>query len=71
MEKKYIVSKDKKTGLYYAHHKNFPNMPVCGSISEKRSDANEYAKMYNWLPNKVEQIEEARKIAWKKEMGVL
>lgn len=39
-----------------------------GSFSEKKSEAMEYAKMYNCLPNKVEKIEERRKAEWKKEM---
>lgn len=66
--KKYIVSKDKKTGLYYAHLTGFDYAPICGSFSEKRSEAMEYAKMYNNLPNKVEQIEQSRKEQFEKEM---
>lgn len=66
--KKYVVSQDKKTGLYYAHQKDFDYIPVSGSFSKKRSEANEYAKMYNYLPNKVEEIEQRRKIQFEKEM---
>jgi hypothetical protein len=64
----YTVSKDTKSGLWYAHKKGFPNIPVAGSFSEKKSEALEYAKMYNNLPHKVEQIEENRKKVFHKEM---
>ena len=64
---KYIVSKDNKTGMFYAHHRVFPNIPVGGSISEKRSISAEYAKMMNYLPNRVEEIEKARHEAFLKE----
>lgn len=57
----YIVSKDSKSGLWYAHMKEFPYVPVFGSFSEKKTEAMEYAKMYNGLPNKVEEIEQRRK----------
>lgn len=54
--------------IWYAHQKGYAYIPICGSFLEKKSEAREYAKMYNFLPNKVEQIEERRKAAWKKEM---
>lgn len=38
-----------------------PNIPVFGSISEKKADAIEYAKMYDYLPHKVEKIEQKRR----------
>ena len=66
--KKYIVSQDKKTGLYYVHQKGFDYVPVSGSFSKKRTEAMEYAKMYNNLPNKVEEIEQNRKEQFEKEM---
>ena len=59
--KLYTVSKDQKSGLWYAHKKGYPYVPVSGSFSERKSEAMEYAKMYNNLPNKVEQIEGERK----------
>lgn len=62
MNKNYTVSKDLKTGLWFAHKKGFSYIPVAGSFSEKKSDAMEYAKMYNGLPHKVEQIERKRMI---------
>lgn len=66
----YIVSKDTKSGMWYAHHRNCSNIPVSGSFSEKKSEAMEYAKMYNNLPNKVAIIEEKRHERWIKEMGL-
>ena len=66
--KEYIVSQDKKTGLYYAHQKDFDYIPVSSSFSKKRTEAMEYAKMYNNLPNKVEEIEQRRKEQCEREM---
>ena len=43
------------------HTKRFAYIPVSGSFSEKKTEVNEYAKMYNNLPNMVEQIEQKRK----------
>lgn len=57
----YTVTKDRESGLWYAHQRGFPYVPVFGSFSERKSDAMEYVKMYNNLPNKVEQIERERK----------
>lgn len=68
MERKYVVTKDTKSGLWYAHHKNYPYVPVSGSFSEKKSETMEYAKMYNLLPNRVQQIEDARREKWMREM---
>lgn len=56
----YTVSKDTKSGLWYAHMKGFNYIPVWGSFSEKKSDAMEYAKMYDNLPHGVEEIEARR-----------
>lgn len=66
--KEYIVSQDKKTGLYYAHQKGFSYIPISGSFSKKRTEAMEYAKMYNNLPNKAEEIEQRRKKRFEREM---
>lgn len=66
--KNYIVSKDNKNDMWYAHHRNFPNIPIVGSFSEKKSESKEYAKMYNLLPNKVEKIEQKRKEKFQEEM---
>lgn len=68
--KKYTVSKDIKSELWYAHMKGFDYVPIAGSFSEKKSEAMEYAKMYNNLPNKVEQIEQRRKEKFMKEMEI-
>lgn len=64
----YTVSKDSKSGLWYAHMKEFPYVPVFGSFSEKKTEAMEYAKMYNGLPNKVEEIEQRRKEKFENEI---
>ena len=57
----YTVSKDQKSGLWYAHEKGYGYIPIAGSFSRNKSEAMEYAKMYNNLPNRVEQIERKRK----------
>lgn len=67
----YIVSKDMKSGMWYAHKKGFSYVPISGSFSNKKSESNEYAKMYNNLPNKVEQIEQKRKEKFIKEMELI
>ena len=69
--KNYIVSKDNKSGLWYAHMRGYSYIPVSGSFSEKKSEAMEYAKMYNLLPNKVEEIEQRRKEKFLKEMELV
>lgn len=69
--KKYIVSKDKKSGLWYAHREDLLHVPISGSFSEKKSESREYAKMYMGLPNKVEQIEEYRREKFMKEMELV
>lgn len=30
--KTFVISKDEKTGLYYCHNINYPNIPVKGSV---------------------------------------
>lgn len=60
MEKGYTVSKDIKSGLWYAHMKGFLYIPISGSFCEKKSDAMEYAKMYNGLPHRVNEIEKRK-----------
>jgi len=69
--RKYTVSKDSKSGLWYAHMKGYAYIPVFGSFSKKKSEAMEYAKMYNLLPNKVEQIEKKRKAEFIAEYGCI
>lgn len=64
----YTVSKDTKSGLWYAHMKGYAYIPISGSFSEKKSEAIEYAKMYNFLPNKVEEIEQRRKERFQNDM---
>lgn len=69
--KKYVVSKDRKSGLWYAHREDFPYVPISGSFSEKKSESKEYAKMYMGLQNRVEQIEECRREKFMKEMELV
>ncbi len=57
----YTVSQEPKTKMWYCHMRGFPYIPCFGSFCERKSDAMEYAKMYNGLPNKVEKIEASRK----------
>ena len=64
----YTVSKDSKSGLWYAHMKGYAYVLVTGSFPEKKSEAMEYAKMYAGLPHKVEEIEKKRKEKFQKEM---
>lgn len=35
----YVVSFDKKCGMWYAHMRGFPYIPVFGSMSESKSRA--------------------------------
>lgn len=69
--KKYVVSKDRKSGLWYAHREDLPHVPISGSFSEKKSESKEYVKMYMGLQNKVEQIEERRREKFMKEMELV
>ena len=66
--KNYIVSQDRKSGLWYAHMRGYQHVPVSGCFSEKRRVAAEYAKMYNGLTHKEEEIERKRREAFEKEM---
>ena len=69
--KKHVVSKDTKSGLWYAHREDLPHVPISGSFSEKKSESKEYVKMYMGLQNKVEQIEERRHEKFMKEMELV
>lgn len=69
MQRRYTVSKDAKSGLWYAHMKGYTYIPVAGSFSERKSEAIEYAKMYDGLSHKVEEIERKRHEKFKKEMA--
>ena len=64
--KNYTVSKDTSSGMWYAHHRNYSHIPVVGSFSERKSDAMEYAKMMNYLPNRVEEIEQRKHEAFER-----
>lgn len=51
--RKYVVSQDQKSKLWYCHQEGFSNVPCGDSFCEKKSEAREYAKMYNYLQHKV------------------
>lgn len=51
MKKTYVVSKDKDSGLYYAHMKGYSYIPVFGSFGTKKH-AEEFAAMKMCLPLK-------------------
>ena len=42
----YTISQDKKQGFWYCHKKGYPNIPVFGSIGDKRK-ATKVCKMMN------------------------
>lgn len=58
--RKYVVSQDKKSKLWYCHKEGYSYLPCFGSFCEKKSEAKEYAKMYNGLENNVRKIENKR-----------
>lgn len=66
---KYIVSRDSKSGAWYAHMDGYSYIPVTGSISESKRIAMEYAKLYNGKPNQVQEIEDARRAEFEKMKG--
>ncbi|TZE81990.1 hypothetical protein [Calorimonas adulescens] len=43
MKRIYVVSKDKKSGLWYAHMAGFPWIPVWGSCSKSKIEAQKVA----------------------------
>ena len=57
----YTVSQDRDSGLWYCHAKDFPYIPCFGSFCVKKSDAMEYAKMYNGKQHNVERIERKKR----------
>ena len=59
--RKYVVSQDPKSKLWYCHQEGFSNVPCGDSFCEKKSEAREYAKMYNGLQHKVCEIESKRR----------
>lgn len=69
MERNYVVSKDRKSGLWYAHLKGYAYVPVSGSFSMKKSEAMEYAKMCNCLPNQVKKIERRKRGEFQRFLG--
>lgn len=61
MLRKYVVSQEQKSKLWYCHQEGFSNVPCGDSFCEKKSEAREYAKMYNYLQHKVCKIESQMK----------
>ena len=57
----YTVSQDKTSRLWYCHMKGFPYIPCFGTFCKAKSDAMEYAKMYNWKQHNVERIERKKR----------
>lgn len=42
----YVVSQDKKSGAWYCHRREWPNIPVFGSVGDKKK-ANAICKIMN------------------------
>lgn len=57
----YTVSQDRNSGLWYCHMKGFPYIPCFGSFCETKTDAMEYARMYNGLKHNVDRVERKKK----------
>lgn len=68
MDKRYTVSRDTRSGLWYAHMIGFSYVPVAGSFSKKKTEAMEYAKMCEGMPNRVEEIEQGRRVEFYENM---
>lgn len=69
-EAAYTVSQDTRSGMWYAHMKGYAYVPIAGSFSKMQSEAKEYAKMYNGLPNRVEEIEQERREKFYESLGM-
>jgi hypothetical protein len=71
---RYTVSKDRKSGLWYAHKEGYSYIPVAGSFCEKKSDAMEYVKMNDprymgkFNSKRIEEIEAKRRAEFEKEL---
>jgi hypothetical protein len=52
MKRTYTVSKDEKSGLWYAHQVDFPRIPVFGSFSKNKRAAQRVAAACMGLPLK-------------------
>ena len=58
----YTVSQDKASGLWYAHMEGYSYIPVFGSFSEKKSEAEKWAAASMGL-----RLKEYRQ--WKRKAG--
>ena len=45
-QKPFTVSRDKKTGVYYCHNRKYSNIPIFGSVGDKKK-ALEVCRIYN------------------------
>ena len=45
-QKPYVVSKDVKSGMWYCHKRDYPYIPVFGSIGDK-AQASKIMNIYN------------------------
>lgn len=52
MKRTYTVSKDEKSGMWYAHMVGFSYIPVFGSFSKSKRAAQKYAAYMMALPLK-------------------
>lgn len=50
MKRTYTVSKDEKSGLWYAHMVGYPWIPLLGSFSKNKRTAQKYAADCMALP---------------------
>ena len=65
MGKNYTISND-HGDVWYAHMIGYDYIPVLGSFGTKW-EAQQYARMYNNLTNKVTEIEAKRRVAYERE----
>ena len=52
MKRTYVISRDEKTGLWYAHKVGYPRIPVYGSFSKSKRIAQKYAADSMGIPLK-------------------
>jgi hypothetical protein len=59
----YVVSQDKKSGLYYIHTKGYAYIPVLGSFTESKAEARKMAATYSGFTKVKEYTEALRRAA--------
>lgn len=45
---KYVISQDKKSGVWYCHMQGYPNIPVFGSVGDKKQALKIMRERNNW-----------------------